>query len=137
MINPVTMMINETKVGIASSSRCGSNTPVAVVNPGAFLALFAAVFGPSAAAAFGKLACKLFPAAALVVGALPDASTGVILPAEVTHNNTRPVLHVRCVVSNRKLLDQREDVEVVWELILGQLFFVILCCFWRECFSIE
>ena len=98
-------------------------TPVAMEYPRALLALFAAVLCPATAAALGKLACVLFPAAALVVSALSDAASGVVFPAEVAHNNACPVLHVRCVVPNGELLDEREDVEVVRELILFQLLF--------------
>jgi hypothetical protein len=76
------------------TSRRGSHAPVAVENPRALLALFAAVLGTSAAAALSKLARVLFPATTLVVRTLPDASTRVVLSAKVAHNHACPVLHV-------------------------------------------
>ena len=89
------------------------DTPVAVEDPGALLALFAAVLGASASPALGELPCVFFPPPTLVVGTLPDATTGVVFSAQVAHNHAGPVLHVRCVVTDGELLDQREDVEVV------------------------
>lgn len=67
---------------------------MAVEDPRALLALFAAVLCPPAATALGELARVLFPLAALVVSALTDAASGVVFPAQVAHDNTGPVLHV-------------------------------------------
>lgn len=58
-----------------------SNAPVAVENPGALLAFFAAVLGPPAPTALGELAGVFFPLAALVVRALSDAASRVVFPA--------------------------------------------------------
>jgi hypothetical protein len=74
MIDPVTMMVNKIKLASEPSSRRRRHAPVAVENPRAFLALFAAVLGTSAAAALSKLARVLFPPTALVVCTLSDAS---------------------------------------------------------------
>ena len=49
--------------------------PETVASPGALLALFGAVLGPSAAPAFGKLPCVFFPLAALPECALSDATS--------------------------------------------------------------
>ena len=98
--------------------RAGSDAPVSVVCPGALLALFAAVLSSTAAAALSKLTRVLLPFPALPVGTLPNASPSVILAAQVSHNNTGPVLHIGTVVADCKLLHQREDVEVVWQCVL-------------------
>lgn len=101
---------------------------MAMENPGALLALFAAVFGPSAAAALSKLARELFPTTALVVCALPDASARVVFSAKVAHNDACLVLHVRGMVSHGELLDQGEDVEVVWKLVFFKFFLILFLC---------
>lgn len=72
----------------------GCYAPVAVEDPRALLAFFAAVLCPPTATALGELACVLFPLAALVVSALTDATSGVVFPAQIAHYNTGPVLHV-------------------------------------------
>lgn len=87
--------------------------PVTMVDPRTLLTLLAAVLGATAASALGKLALVFLPLATLIVGALANASSRVILPAEIPHHHTRPVLHVLGVVSNGELLDQGEDIEVV------------------------
>src|ERR1700760_1094224 len=92
--------------------------PMSMVQPSALLALFAAILGSPATSALGKLSCELFPLAALVVRALSDTSAGVVFAAEISHDYSGPVLHVRRVMANRKLLDQGENVEIV---ILGVL----------------
>lgn len=92
--------------------------------PGALLTLLAAVLGPAASATLGKLSCKLLPLAALVVGTLANATSGIVLAAQVSHNNSGPILHVRAVVSNRELFNQREDVEVVGEEIFLLVLFL-------------
>jgi hypothetical protein len=91
---------------------------MAVESPSTLLALFAAVLGPPASAALGKLTGVLFPLATLVVCTLADASTSVVLAAEVSHNNTSPVLHISAVVANCELLNKWEEVKVVGEQIL-------------------
>lgn len=91
---------------------------MAVESPSTLLALFAAVFSASASTTLGELASVLFPFAALVVCTLADASTCVILAAEISHNNAGPVLHISAVVADCELLDQWEEVEVVGEQIL-------------------
>jgi hypothetical protein len=87
-------------------------------SPCTLLALFAAVFGSSASATLGKLTSVLFPLTALVVGTLTDASTGVVLAAEISHDHASPVLHISAVVADCELLNEREKVEVVVEQIL-------------------
>ena len=84
-------------------------------NPSALLAFLAAVLRPSAPSALGELPRELFPFPALVVGAVSDSASAVVFPAEVTHYYASPVLHVLAVVTDGELLDEREDVEVVWE----------------------
>ena len=95
------------------NSRRGSHAPVSVEHPRALLAFLAAVLGPPAPSALGKLPGELLPLAALVVGTLPYAASGVILAAKVAHHDPGPVLHVLAVVPDSELLNQREDVEVV------------------------
>jgi hypothetical protein len=51
-----------------------------VVDPRTLLALFTAILGATATAAFGKLSRELLPLATFVIGALSDASLGVIFP---------------------------------------------------------
>jgi hypothetical protein len=87
-------------------------------SPCTLLALFAAVFGSSASATLGKLTSVLFPFAALIVSTLADASTGVVLAAEISHNHTSPVLHISTVVTNCELLNKWEKVEIVVKQIL-------------------
>ena len=65
--------------------------PEAVAAPGAFLALFRAVFRAAAAAAFCELSCVLFPFTALPVSTLSDAAARVVFPAKVTHDYACPV----------------------------------------------
>ena len=71
-----------------------SHAPEAVAAPSALLTLFAAIFRPPASAAFRELPGVLFPLAALPVGALPDAASALVFPAEVAHYDASPVLHV-------------------------------------------
>ena len=97
---------------------CGSDTPVAVENPGALLALLAAVFRSPASSALGKLSCELLPFPTLVVCTLPNPAPTIVLAAQISHDHSCPVLHVLAVVPNREFLDKRENVEVVWEEIL-------------------
>lgn len=98
--------------------------------PSTLLTLFAAILGTSTASALSKLTGVFLPLAALVVGALSDAAPRVVLPAEVPHNNSGPVLHVRAVVSHCKLFHQGENVEIVWEeeLLLILLLFLFHLC---------
>lgn len=91
---------------------------MAVESPSTLLALFAAVLGPPASAALGKLTGVLLPLATLVICTLADPSTSVVLAAEVSHNNAGPVLHISAVVANCELLNKREEVEVVGEQVL-------------------
>ena len=51
-----------------------------MVDPRTLLALFTAILGATATAAFGKLSRELLPLATFVIGALSDASLGVIFP---------------------------------------------------------
>jgi hypothetical protein len=105
------------------SSLLRLDAPMPMVDPRHLLAVLAAVFRPAASSTLSELARELLPLAALVVGALSNAALGVILPAQVSHYHSRPVLHVVRVVANRKLLNQREYVKVVRLQILfhGQL----------------
>ena len=89
------------------------------------LTLLAAVLGTAATSALGKLPRVLLPLSTLVVGALSDATPRVVFPAQVAHHHARPVLHVRGVVADRELLNQREDVVVVRELVFLQLLLVL------------
>ena len=82
----------------------GRMAPVPVVYPRGFLAIFTAVFGATATSTFGELTLEFFPLATLVIGALADATSRLILTAEVSHDHARPVLHVLGVMSNSKLL---------------------------------
>jgi len=69
-------------------------TPVPVVDPRTLLALLAAIFGTTTAATFCKLSCELLPFPTFVIGALSYTSLRVIFPAQIPHDNTRPVLHI-------------------------------------------
>lgn len=51
------------------------NTPMTMVNPGALLALLAAVFRAPASPALGKLPCELLPFPTFVVSALSDSTS--------------------------------------------------------------
>lgn len=113
-------------VPYTSKSWSGCNAPMAVESPCAFLAFLTAVFGTPATAALRKLPCVLFPFAALVVGTLTDASPGVVLSAQVSHNHTGPVLHVCAVVPDCELLHEGEYVLVVGEEVF--LFALIFFC---------
>lgn len=93
-------------------------TPVAVVDPRSLLTVFAAILGAAAATAFGELALEFLPLATLVVGALADAASRLILAAEVSHDNAGPVLHVLRVVPNGELLNQREDINIIRQQVL-------------------
>lgn len=99
--------------------------------PRALLTFFAAVFGAAASSALGKLPCKFFPLATLVVGTLSDASSGVVLAAQVPHHHASPVLHIRTVVANGELLHEGKQVEVVGQkvLLVVQLVLVNLFIF--------
>jgi hypothetical protein len=96
----------------------GRVAPVAVVHPRGLLAVFAAVFGATAAPTLGKLSLELLPLATLVVGTLTDATSRLVLAAEISHDNARPVLHILRVVSNGELLHQGEDIDIVGEQVL-------------------
>lgn len=86
--------------------------------PGTLLTLFAAVLCSAAPTALSKLPCEFLPFPALVVGTLSNATTGIVLAAQVTHNNSGPVLHIRAVVSNSELLYERENVEIIRKKVL-------------------
>jgi len=88
---------------------------MAVVDPGTLLALLTAVFRSTTSAAFCKLSCELLPLPTLIVGTLSDAPFGVILAAQVTHYYASPVLHILAMVTNSELLDQWENVEIIWK----------------------
>ena len=96
----------------------GRVAPVAVVDPCGFLAIFAAVFGATAATTLGKLPLELFPLATLVVSALADATSRFVLAAEVPHHHARPVLHVFGMVADGELFYQRKDVDIVGQQVL-------------------
>jgi hypothetical protein len=81
----------------------GRMAPVPVVYPRGFLAIFAAVFGATATATLGELTLELFPLATLVICALADTTSRLILTAKVSHDHACPVLHVLGVMSNSKL----------------------------------
>ena len=105
------------------ASLAGSDAPMSMKHPSTLLAFFAAVFGPPAATTFGKLPGVFLPSPALIVGALADASTRIVFAAKIAHNNTGPVLHVRGVMADSELLNERKDIEIIWKLILLQFFF--------------
>lgn len=86
---------------------------MAMEYPCALLAFLAAVLGPPASSALGKLPRKLLPLPALIVGTLSDAASGIILPAKVPHHHSRPVLHVLAMMPDGKFLNQGEYVEIV------------------------
>ena len=98
------------------------NAPMTVIRPGALLTLLAAVLCSAAPAALSKLPREFFPFTTLVVSTLPDAAAGVVLPAEIAHYNSGPVLHIRAMVSYCEFLNQGEDVKIVWQ----KIFFLIL-----------
>lgn len=116
-------MIAAYKLSWSSILLRGCNTPVTMECPGALLALLAAILRSAAPTALSELARKFLPFSALIIGTLPNSAFGVVFTAEVSHNNSSPILHVRAVVSHGELLDKREDVEVVLQQVL---FFVFL-----------
>lgn len=111
----------------------GRMAPVPVVYPGGFLAIFAAVLGATATPTLGELTLELFPLATLVVGALADATSRLILTAEVSHDHACPVLHVFGVMPNSKLLHQGKDVEIVGNQVL---VFLLTRINWRGGFGV-
>jgi len=92
--------------------------PVPMVHPSGFLAIFAAVFGATATSTLSKLTLELLPPATLVVSALANTTSRLVLTAEVPHNNARPVLHVLGMMPNSKLLHQGENVDIIGEQVL-------------------
>lgn len=102
------------------------HAPVTMESPSTLLALLAAVFGATTAAAFRKLAGIFFPLAALVISALPYPSPGIIFAAKVSHHNARPVLHVSRVVAYGELLHQREEIKVIGEEVFGVLLVLLV-----------
>lgn len=118
------------EVVVISSLRC-LDAPMAMVNPCALLAFFAAVLCTAASSTLGKLPCELLPLAALVVCTLPDPPSGVVLAAQVTHNHTSPVLHVLAVVTHCELLDKGEDIEIVRQEVFFLL--IIFATLFRVC----
>jgi hypothetical protein len=88
-----------------------------VENPGTLLAFLAAIFCPPTSAAFGKLPGEFFPFSALIVCTLSDPATAIVLAAQITHDNSGPVLHILTVMSDSKFFDEREYVEIVWEKV--------------------
>jgi len=117
------------RFGVLLSS---SNTPMSVEDPSTFLALFAAVLRPPTPSAFRKLPCKLLPFPTLIVCTLPYASSWIIFPAQVPHHNPSPVLHILTVVSYCELLDQWEDVKIIWQKIFFLFRIAGRDCGWRR-----
>jgi len=99
---------------------------MAMERPSTLLTFLAAVLCASTPTTLSKLPGELLPLAAFVVGTLSNASTGIILAAEVPHNNTSPVLHVGTVVADCEFFHQRENIIVIWqEIFLFQFLFPI------------
>jgi hypothetical protein len=96
---------------------------MSVEDPRTLLAFLAAVFRPPASSAFGKLSCELLPFPTLIVCTLSNPASTVVLAAQIPHHNSCPVLHILAMVSNCEFLDERENVEVIWEEVF--LFFGI------------
>ena len=88
-------------------------TPMPVEYPCILLAFLAAIFGAATTPTLGELARTLFPSAALIVCALSNATSGVVLSAKIPHDYAGPVLHIRRVVTNSEFLHKRENVEVI------------------------
>ena len=95
---------------------------MSMIGPGALLALFAAVLCPAAPTALSELPGELFPLTTLVISALSNPAPGIVLAAEVTHDDAGPVLHISTVISHRKLLHEGEDVKIVWQEVLFLVF---------------
>jgi hypothetical protein len=95
---------------------------MSVESPRTFLTFLAAVLGASTSATFGELASVLLPLATLIVGTLPDAASSLVLAAQISHNDSCPVLHIGAVVAHSELLHKREEVEIIRE----DIFLVIL-----------
>lgn len=85
-----------------------------MIDPSILLALFTAILRAAAPPTFGKLPRPLLPFAALVIRTLAYTATSIVFPAKVPHYNTSPMLHVLRMVPYGELLDEREDIEVVW-----------------------
>lgn len=93
-----------------------------MIGPGALLTLLAAVLCPAAPTALSKLPGELFPFTTLVISALSNPTPGIVLAAEITHDDAGPVLHISTVISHRKLLHEGEDVKIVWQEVLFLVF---------------
>ena len=92
---------------------CSRDAPMTVEGPSTLLAFFAAVFGAATSTTLSKLASVLLPLAALIVSTLSNASSSVILSTQISHDDTRPVLHIGAVIAHGELFDQREEVEII------------------------
>lgn len=88
-------------------------TPVTMVDPGALLTLLAAVLCPATPTTFGKLSSEFLPFPAFIIGALANATPGIILSTKISHDNAGPVLHVLGMVTHRKLLNKGENIEII------------------------
>lgn len=88
---------------------------MSVEDPRTLLTLLATVFRPPASPALGELPCELLPFPALVISTLSYSAAAIILPAQIPHHHSSPVLHILAVVADGKFFDKREDVEIVGE----------------------
>jgi hypothetical protein len=61
------------------------------------------------------LPCEFFPFPTLIVRALSYSTTAIIFSTQISHYNSSPILHILAVVANCEFLNEREDIEVVWQ----------------------
>lgn len=83
-----------TALPLAALLRIGRHAPEPMAPPSTLLTLLAAVLGASAPPTLGELPSEFLPFPTLPVRALPNTSATVIFAAEISHDNSSPVLHV-------------------------------------------
>ena len=101
-------------------------TPVAVEYPRILLAILAAILRATATSTFGKLTRELLPFAALIVRALPYATSIIVFAAKVPHDDPGPMLHIGRMVADGELLDKGKDIKIIWK----QVFFLLILVNW-------
>lgn len=97
------------------------DTPVPMIHPGTLLTFLATVLCPPATSALGKLSRVFLPLPALIVRTLSDSASWIVFPAQVSHHNSGPILHVLAMMSNGELFDQGENIKIVRQ----EVFFLL------------
>lgn len=100
--------------------RRGRSAPVSVHRPGGELTRLRAILGTLASSAFGELARVGFPFPACEVRALSDAF--LVLPDEVSHDDTGPVRELARVPKLSESLYQLEQLDLA-SMVLQRVVF--------------